>query len=104
MQFASIYPGRYPGRTTHIHFRVRQYKAGSNSTTTYDDTTHLFYPEAVSVAVLATSSYKGSSVGTNNGNDRIYKAANEVDLTGSVAAGAFLAVYTINLPLTTVNG
>ncbi|MGB8330269.1 MAG: intradiol ring-cleavage dioxygenase [Polyangiales bacterium] len=48
--FDSIYPGWYPGRTTHIHFRVH-----TSSTTAA--TSQLYFPEQVTTEVYATAPY-----------------------------------------------
>lgn len=42
--FQTIYPGWYPGRTTHIHFKVR----GSGG---WEATSQMYFPEDVSAAV-----------------------------------------------------
>ncbi len=81
-----------------MHLRVRRFAAGGAAA--YDKTTQLFFPEDVSAAVQATAAYKGSgSPATTNSNDRIYRKANEVTLSGSVASGSFVATYTIHLPM-----
>jgi len=48
-QFVTIYPGWYPGRTTHIHFKVRQPSSEAVS--------QLYFPEATTAAVYATAPY-----------------------------------------------
>ena len=48
--FDSIYPGWYPGRTTHIHFKVRP-------TATTEATSQLYFPEDVTTAVYQTPPY-----------------------------------------------
>jgi protocatechuate 3,4-dioxygenase beta subunit len=49
-QFQSIYPGWYPGRTTHIHFRV-------HTSSTTEATSQLYFPESVTEEIYATSPY-----------------------------------------------
>lgn len=49
-QFESIYPGWYPGRTTHMHFRVH---ASSRT----EATSQLYFPETVTEEIYATSPY-----------------------------------------------
>jgi protocatechuate 3,4-dioxygenase beta subunit len=48
--FHTIYPGWYPGRTTHIHFKVHH-------TATSEATSQLYFPEDVSAAVYAQQPY-----------------------------------------------
>jgi protocatechuate 3,4-dioxygenase beta subunit len=71
VQFTTIYPGWYSGRTVHIHVRVRTF---SGSSTTYNFTTQIFFAEENSAAVFATSPY-GSRSGrdTTNEEDMIYQ-------------------------------
>lgn len=48
--FESIYPGWYPGRTTHIHFKVRP-------TSSTEATSQLYFPEEVSALVYQSGAY-----------------------------------------------
>jgi len=50
VNFRTIYPGWYPGRATHVHFKVR------SNTTTYK-TSQFCFPEAVNAAVYASPLY-----------------------------------------------
>jgi protocatechuate 3,4-dioxygenase beta subunit len=49
VRFQTIYPGWYPGRTTHIHFKVRLPNR--------EATSQLYFDEAVSREVYATGPY-----------------------------------------------
>jgi len=48
--FQTIYPGWYPGRTTHIHFKVRP-------TPTTEATSQLYFPEDATAAVYQSAPY-----------------------------------------------
>ncbi|MFO0572067.1 MAG: hypothetical protein U0263_40970 [Polyangiaceae bacterium] len=50
VEFHTIYPGWYPGRTTHIHFKVH-----TSSTTAA--TSQLYFPEDVTSDVYAEAPY-----------------------------------------------
>lgn len=50
-EFETIYPGWYPGRTTHIHFKVRTDVAESM-------TSQLYFPEDVTESVYRTGVYE----------------------------------------------
>ncbi|MBD2091904.1 intradiol ring-cleavage dioxygenase [Microcoleus sp. FACHB-1515] len=72
-EFLTIYPGWYPGRTTHIHFKIRT-AAG------YEFTSQLYFDDAVSDRVYTQAPYstKGQRNQTNaqdgifrNGGDRL---------------------------------
>jgi len=49
-EFDSIYPGWYPGRTTHIHFKV-------HTSSTTEATSQLYFPEDVTAGIYATAPY-----------------------------------------------
>jgi protocatechuate 3,4-dioxygenase beta subunit len=73
--FTSIYPGWYPGRAVHIHFKVRT-DAGSNQT--YEFTSQMFFDDALSDQVFTQQPYaaKGQR-NTLNRNDGIYGGSGE---------------------------
>jgi protocatechuate 3,4-dioxygenase beta subunit len=50
VQFTTIYPGWYPGRTTHIHFKV-------HLSPTQEVTSQLYFPEALNSEVYETAPY-----------------------------------------------
>ena len=54
VQFATIYPGWYPSRTIHIHFKIRM-PMGNNAA--YDFTSQMYFDEAISKEVLAMGPY-----------------------------------------------
>jgi protocatechuate 3,4-dioxygenase beta subunit len=71
VQFATIYPGWYPSRTIHIHFKIRMPMGGN---TAYDFTSQMFFEESVSKEVLAMAPYS-STPGTRmifNDDDHIF--------------------------------
>ena len=51
VQFTTIYPGWYSGRTIHIHYRLRV------TGTSYDFVSQVFFPETISNQVLANAPY-----------------------------------------------
>lgn len=73
--FESIYPGWYPGRTPHIHFRVF---IGDTDTLTGQ----IFFDDAVSDRVYAEHAdyARQGNRGTRNGNDGIARAAGSAAL------------------------
>src|SRR5262245_11395418 len=54
VEFTTIYPGWYPGRTVHIHFKVRTFDGAQ---TTFDFTSQLYFDDAVNDQVLAMAPY-----------------------------------------------
>jgi protocatechuate 3,4-dioxygenase beta subunit len=74
--FQTIYPGWYPGRAVHIHFKLRQF---DGSATTYEFTSQLFFDDALSDDVFASNalySARGDR-DTRNSNDGIYGEAGD---------------------------
>lgn len=73
--FNSIYPGWYPGRATHVHFKVR------TSAMTYVTSQYCF-PDSVNNTVYATPLYSGRGPNpTTNAMDNIFANANLQYLT-----------------------
>ena len=70
VDFITIYPGWYQGRTAHIHFKLRgRYPAGRG----YEFTSQLYFDEATSDDIYARAPYKGTGRRTHNGDDFIYR-------------------------------
>lgn len=91
VRFRTIYPGWYPGRATHIHFKVR------TPTTTYK-TSQFAFPEWANAEVYASPLYVGRGPNpTSNEEDGVFGAEEPlhqiVDLTGNPTNG-YLGTYT----------
>lgn len=83
--FKTIFPGWYQGRTIHIHMKFRVFDGNS---TTYEYNTQLFFEQADTDAVLATSDYQRSgSPSVTNSNDGIFDESMVVPLSGNVNGG-----------------
>ncbi|PNY82263.1 intradiol ring-cleavage dioxygenase [Deinococcus koreensis] len=72
-RFTTIYPGWYPGRAVHIHFKLRTLDASGQATGEF--TSQLFFPESVNAAVFAQAPYrqKGPVADTPNARDGLYR-------------------------------
>jgi len=72
VEFTTIYPGWYPGRAVHLHFKVRTNPNGPRGT---DFTSQLYFDEAVTDRVHARAPYtsKGRRTTTNE-SDGIFKS------------------------------
>jgi len=70
VQFTSIFPGWYSGRTVHIHFKIR---TGFDEENSYEFTSQLFFDKALADEVYAQEPYvvKGEQ-DTLNSSDGIY--------------------------------
>jgi protocatechuate 3,4-dioxygenase beta subunit len=82
VEFASIYPGWYPGRTTHIHFKVfldeRNVLTGQ-----------IFFPEDLNNAIYASHPdyVRTATRGTFNANDGIARQAGEASIAAMTQDG-----------------
>lgn len=73
--FTTIYPGWYPGRAVHIHFKIRTTTAAGQM---YDITSQLYFDDALSDVVFAQAPYAGrGNRTTRNQNDGIFRSNGE---------------------------
>lgn len=69
-RFTTVYPGWYPGRAVHIHFKVRAEGA--------EFTSQWFFDEATTAAAYAVEPYAGRGLpNTPNQRDGLYRQAGE---------------------------
>jgi len=102
VQFTTIIPGWYSGRTTHIHLRLRSsYDSTDDSGS---NTMQLFFDQTL-IDTLAASVSPYSSEGANpttNASDRVYAQQEDgttlMTLSGSTAEG-YTASFSIYLPI-----
>ena len=96
--FQTIYPGWYPGRTVHIHFKIRT-AAGENQA--YEFTSQLFFDDSVNDQVFAQQPYaqKGQRR-TRNEADGIYQnGGDQLTLTPTQTSEGYEAAFAIALDL-----
>lgn len=78
--FATIYPGWYPGRAVHIHFKLRLY---AGSTRSYEFTSQLFFDDTLTDSLYSQSPYSSRGArNTRNANDGIYNGLSTTDKAG----------------------
>jgi protocatechuate 3,4-dioxygenase beta subunit len=96
--FTSIYPGWYPGRAVHIHFKIR---TTASDGAAYEFTSQLFMDEAVTNRVYAQPPYAGKgSPNTPNDRDNIYRSGgDQLLLAPNEANGTYSATFNIALDL-----
>jgi protocatechuate 3,4-dioxygenase beta subunit len=71
-KFTTIYPGWYPGRTPHIHYKIRSPKSAESQ---YEFTGQMYFDEGVTDRVYARPPYAGRGKrSVSNRTDRIYNA------------------------------
>lgn len=75
VSFDTIYPGWYPGRTVHIHFKVRTSPSAARGE---EFTSQLYFDDAVTDIVHAAADYAANGQrSTRNENDRIFRKGGE---------------------------
>lgn len=94
VEFTTVYPGWYTGRTIHIHLRVRTY---NGSTVLSNFVSQIFFSEEINNLVMAQAEYARTSArNTTNANDNIYNIATRDRMmsttTGSVSEGYTSAI------------
>ena len=106
VQFTTIVPGWYQGRTTHIHLRLRStYDSTDNSGT---NTMQLFFDQTLADTIDTTISPYSSEGknSTTNATDRVYSEQEDgttlMTLTGDNTNG-YTASFNIYLPITAVS-
>ncbi|RDI94508.1 twin-arginine translocation pathway signal protein [Meiothermus sp. QL-1] len=89
-QFTTIYPGWYPGRTVHIHFKIRYQNR--------DFTSQLFFDDALSDRIFANPPYAKAGTRTRNANDAIFRNGGRQLLLNLAPEGAgYAATFDIGL-------
>lgn len=98
VRFDTIYPGWYPGRTPHIHFKIRVPQTGG--TGVYDFTSQLFFDDTLSDRVYAGTVYSRCGRRTRNSTDGIYRCSGcQLLLQCTQVDGGFVALVDIGLTL-----
>lgn len=95
-RFSTIYPGWYPGRTVHIHFKVR---SPASSATAYEFTSQLYFDDSFTDQVYTRQPYaaRGQRTLLNSG-DRIYQlGGSQLVLNVTPAGDGYAAIFNIAL-------
>jgi protocatechuate 3,4-dioxygenase beta subunit len=98
VNFTTILPGWYTGRTVHIHLKIRTTGTDGNS---YEFTSQLFFTEALKAAYLATEPYSAKGMpDTTNATDNIYgTVGDQMLLTPTKNGDGYKAILRIGLDL-----
>lgn len=98
VRFLTIYPGWYPIRTVHMHFKLRTVPAARKN---YEFTSQLYFPDELTDRVHAAPPY--SSIGARrvrNQRDFIFRDGGEqLLLAPTPTANGYAATFTIALQL-----
>ncbi|HUG56000.1 MAG TPA: intradiol ring-cleavage dioxygenase [Candidatus Limnocylindrales bacterium] len=96
-RFVTIYPGWYPGRAVHIHFKIRTTESGQ----TYDFTSQLYFDDALTDEVHGRQPYAAAGSGRmRNDADGLYRGGGEL-LTLALApdGDGYAATFDIGLQI-----
>jgi len=98
VRFLTIYPGWYPGRTVHIHFKIRTNPSASRS---FDFTSQLYFDDDITDRVYMAMPYsaRGPRIARNR-QDRIFGyGGDQLLLHPTVTPDGYAATFSIGLQL-----
>jgi protocatechuate 3,4-dioxygenase beta subunit len=92
VKFVTIYPGWYPGRAVHVHFKVRTSAANAPA---YEFTSQFYFDEQFTDRVFAREPYAAHTGDRmRNENDRIFKqGGSQLMLPVTEVAGSYAAAF-----------
>lgn len=98
VQFSTIYPGWYPGRTVHIHFKIRTPSASDQP---YEFTSQLYFDDAITDRVHAQEPYAGQGQRTvRNDRDGIFRSGGtQLLLPLTQSDSGYTATFNIGLQI-----
>ncbi len=97
VEFTTIYPGWYSGRTVHMHYKVRLF---SGTTKTYEFTSQVMFDDTLTDQVFLQSPYSARGTrNTRNSNDNIYQSGGSTLLLSvtSDGQGGYTTSYDLSL-------
>ncbi len=97
-QFTTIYPGWYPGRTVHIHFKI---SVGAKSGRGQELTSQLYFDDALTDRIHAQSPYAGKGQRTvTNQRDGLFRNGGGQLMLSPVQSGeGYAATFDIGLQM-----
>lgn len=98
VQFTTIYPGWYRGRTVHIHFKVR---ADAKSGQGYEFTSQLYFDDSITDRVHAHEPYasKGQRTLKNDGDGIFRRGGRQLMLSPVEGAQGYAAMFDVGLQM-----
>lgn len=97
VEFTTIYPGWYSGRTVHIHYKVRLF---AGATKTFEFTSQLCFDDTLTDQVFTQAPYNTRGArNTRNSNDMIYQEGGSTLLLSltSDGSGGYTTSYNVGL-------
>jgi len=98
-QFITIYPGWYPGRTVHIHFKIRTDPAAQRG---FEFTSRLYFDDAITdqVHVQAPYATKGQRTLKNDRDDIFRGGGNQLMFLLTQDAKGYVGTFDLGLQIT----
>jgi len=98
-EFVTIYPGWYPGRTAHIHFKIRTDSASGRGS---EFTSQLYFDDTLTDQIYAQSPYatKGQRTQRNDGDGIFQDGGEELMLQLTQDAQGYVGTFDIGLQMT----
>jgi protocatechuate 3,4-dioxygenase beta subunit len=98
VRFTTIYPGWYPGRAVHIHFKVRGANASGQN---YEFTSQFFFDDALSEQVFTQPPYDSKGQGfRRNAQDGIFRGGGDQTTLAVTPSGAgYASTFDIGIQL-----
>jgi protocatechuate 3,4-dioxygenase beta subunit len=97
-RFVTVYPGWYPGRTVHIHFKIRTAPMGRR---TFEFTSQLYFDDELTDRVHADLPYakKGPRTARNHHDFIFRRGGSHLMLAPTETADGYSATFSIGLQL-----
>lgn len=98
VNFTTLYPGWYPGRAVHIHFKVRGANASGQN---YEFTSQFFFDDALSEQVYTQAPYASKGSGfLRNAQDNIFRGGgDQTTLTLMPSGAGYASTFDIGIQL-----
>ena len=97
VRFTTIYPGWYPGRAVHIHFKVRVLTGPALGN---EFTSQLYFDEAVTDRVLARAPYSVRGQRTRNSGDALFRrGGSRLMLALAESGGGYAGEFHVGIKL-----
>ncbi len=100
VEFVTIFPGWYPGRTVHVHFKIQ---GGENSQQGYEFTSQLYFEDTLTDQVFTQSPYNTRGQRTiRNDQDGIFRDGGDqliLQLTQDQTSGSYSGIFHIGLEM-----
>ncbi|MGQ0667257.1 MAG: intradiol ring-cleavage dioxygenase [Nitrospiraceae bacterium] len=98
VQFLTIYPGWYPGRTVHLHFKIRTAPGARRS---FEFTSQLYFSDELTDLVHAAPPYteKGPRTARNRHDGIFWRGGNQLMLAPLATTDGYAATFALALQL-----